>query len=321
MRRLLVVAPLLMLLAAAPAAANERRAKPLPRSGDVVTRAAPVVFVHGADLEPFSGPAGWNCKGLWGARKPRDGMIGRFARFGHRGPFPTVAYYDHDADCSRDVGRAGKHRRHFATLEGVRGHTADGGHTRDTSIRHLGYHLAWSIARLNERRRSNVVVVAHSMGGLMLRYAIYQAAAGHRHFPPLVMVKDAITFGTPHLGSGLARACTNIQCREMRPGSGLLAELEQHGQNPQGYAGTDWTLIGAHDDEVVAPGSAVGMAAAHKVLYYSRQGVEHPRYPRLTRLRRDARVEYADADGRWWDFHRAPWPVRWADFAAATPAW
>lgn len=321
MRRRLVVAAVLTLLAAVPAAANERRAKRLPGSGDLVTRAAPVMFIHGADLEPFSGPAAWNCEGLWGTRKPRRGMIGRFVRFGHDGPFPTVKYYEDDSECSRNINRAGKHSRHFATVEGVPGHAPDGGHSRDTSIRHLGYHLAWSIVRLNERRRTNIVVVAHSMGGLILRYALYRAAVGDRDFPPLLMVKDAITFGTPHQGSGLARACTNIQCREMRPGSGLLAELEQHGQNPQGYAGTDWTLIGAHDDDVVAPGSAVGMAAAHKVLYYSGQGVEHPRYSRLVRRRRDARVAYADADGRWWDFHRAPWPVRWADLAAATPSW
>ena len=43
--------------------------------------------------------------------------------------------------------------------------------------------------------------------------------------------------------------------------------------NPQGVGGTDWTLIGSEDDEVVNSASATAMNVSHTVNYQEGEGV------------------------------------------------
>jgi len=310
------LAAVLSLTGASPALAGHYAEKAWP-GGATVTRAAPVYFIHGSDLGPFSGDPNNDCTGTWGDTS--TGMIGRFYAWGHSGPFIKTKYYFADTNCTRDLGNYGNHSTHYATSDGVSGHRSDGGHSRDTSIRHLAYHLAWDIADRN--RYSNVNVVAHSMGGLILRYALMKTAQGHPDFPASMMVKDAITLGTPHEGSGAADLCTSIQCREMRNGSPLLQEMAASGQNPQGLYGTDWTLVGSENDGVVSQGSATGMQSQHKVIYGGGRG--HSDYYKDTSSSLDASVKWDEGwDGHgymYWDF--APHVVKWADRAAATWTW
>ena len=64
-----------------------------------------------------------------------------------------------------------------------------------------------------------VHVVAHSMGGVVLRKCI--------HHDPSLPVAGVITLGTPHHGSGIANFGLSAAAREMRPGSTLLGTLPE----------------------------------------------------------------------------------------------
>lgn len=65
-------------------------------------------------------------------------------------------------------------------------------------------------------RSPDVIIVAHSMGGLVARACAAQAPARVRHI---------ICLGTPHQGTVLARLLPLITTRQMRPGSEWLRAL------------------------------------------------------------------------------------------------
>lgn len=66
-------------------------------------------------------------------------------------------------------------------------------------------------------RRPPVILVAHSMGGLVARACL------HRHGRQ--RVQALITLGTPHAGTALAYLGPGRSARQMRPGSAWLASL------------------------------------------------------------------------------------------------
>jgi hypothetical protein len=150
---------------------------------------------------------------------------------------------------------------------------------RNRSIRLLGQDLAWDIYMRYSRYGMPVDVLGHSMGGLVIRAAIFGTQRQEGGFPPCLYVEDVTTLATPHAGLILAPLLCSLldgplQCREMRAGSSFLDWLrEPGGRNPQAASGTDWTLIGFDDDLVVPAGSAVpaDMPVGHKVIYPDRQ--------------------------------------------------
>jgi triacylglycerol esterase/lipase EstA (alpha/beta hydrolase family) len=79
--------------------------------------------------------------------------------------------------------------------------------------------IADAVARLRQQSAPRqVAVVAHSMGGLALRWYLSRAdGAAH--------VRTAIFVGTPHRGTWAAWLAWGRGGREMRPGSELLLEL------------------------------------------------------------------------------------------------
>src|SRR5439155_25572805 len=127
----------------------------------------------------------------------------------------------------------GDHRMHFG---GAGEHIKVGGvwrHTNETDIRHLAYHLAWTIYDLYASRGVAVEAVGHSMGGLMIRYAIAQVQGGNPDFPPSLMIAHAVTLGTPNGGDLHAQSCDLQECVQMRPGSAFLRWLDRWARNPQ----------------------------------------------------------------------------------------
>jgi triacylglycerol esterase/lipase EstA (alpha/beta hydrolase family) len=73
--------------------------------------------------------------------------------------------------------------------------------TNDESIYHLSCLFAQYLNYNFGRDNRNVVLVGHSMGGLIMRETIYQMQenAGKSPFPPTIgHVEKAITFNTPH---------------------------------------------------------------------------------------------------------------------------
>jgi pimeloyl-ACP methyl ester carboxylesterase len=75
----------------------------------------------------------------------------------------------------------------------------------------------------------DVVLVGHSMGGLVARSALHQAGSGTPDARPwTAFVRDTVTLGTPHLGAPLERGVhrlTHLLTRlpETRPLAALLA--------------------------------------------------------------------------------------------------
>ncbi|MEW5847688.1 MAG: alpha/beta fold hydrolase [Myxococcota bacterium] len=68
--------------------------------------------------------------------------------------------------------------------------------------------------------RARVDIVAHSMGGIVSRLALADAAFRRR-------VHTLVTLGTPHLGTHLARLADSPHTRALRPDSVLLRQLEK----------------------------------------------------------------------------------------------
>ena len=90
------------------------------------------------------------------------------------------------------------------------------------------------------------VLVCHSMGGLALRrwWAAHNDDARVHH---------AITIGTPHQGTWLARFALSTNARQMRQGSPWLAQLTK--QEPAGRA-QHFTCFYSHCDNIVFPPAA-----------------------------------------------------------------
>jgi hypothetical protein len=275
------------------------------------TRSKPVVFVHGLDAFFASGS---DCN-AW------NPMVSALRSWGWTGTMAKVQYYAFDANCTYSVDHHGSHARHYG---GPSEHDANNpnSHGFDTRIEHIAYHLAWMIYDHFTKNGIVVDAVGHSMGGLILRYAIAQTQLRHPDFPPSLAVEDVVTLGTPHTGTDWARGCFwSDQCGQMVPGSSFLAWLASNAQNPQGSGGTDWTTVGSYEDNYVPTGSANGMDSTHRVNYYASSEVEHGDYLVDTSDVRTADVEYWDRPGPWYAWYDAPYAVRWTDFALTYGSW
>jgi hypothetical protein len=271
-----------------------------------------VVFVHGFELDGSN-----SCEGTWGD------MLNALRTTGWTNTFVISRYYADDSSCAStgreplanvNIGQYGSHDVFYPS-----GHvTRDGvivGHSTDARIRHLAYHWAWMVYERYTRDLHPIKAVGHSMGGLIIRSALKEVQAGNPVFPPRLIVEDVVTLGTPHSGAGFANGCalTHEQCRDLRPDSDFLNDLAANGQNPQGDGRTEWTAIGAHDDDSVTAGSATNMTAAEELQYAAGQGIEHGEYMHK-KLGADLLDHDAEADI--WHFGKACeqfsttfWPV------------
>jgi hypothetical protein len=267
-------------------------------------RAKPVILIHGSD---WAAPFGVGCASSF------NEMRDRFRDWGHTGPIVKLAYYRYDRGCDHDFGHHRGHAQHHAS-----GHDSTGGHTGGTSIRHLGYHLAWYIYDHYTRIGQPVDVVGHSMAGVVIRYALAQVERGHASFPPRLLVEDVVTLGAPHDGvKPIIETCPTRQCRQMEPNSAFLTWLRFNAWEPDGLGGTDWTVIGAVDDNYVTAASGVAMGACHKVKYLGSSNVEHSDLLHDASDAQTADVERQDCPGGWLIDRSWDWPVRATDRALA----
>ena len=273
-------------------------------------RSKPVYFVHG-----YENGSDANCN-QW------DTMVSKFKDYGHDGPFEQIAYYHNDSNCTDYVDHHGEHSRHHAS-----GHHS-GSHTEDTNIRHLAYHLAWHIYDHHTRYGRYVDVVAHSMGGLIIRYAVAQVQKNHDAFPPNLRVEDVVTMGTPHGGARFAAWCLgcNTQVQQMEMGSDFLVWLENNAWEPDGYGGTQWSTMGSDDDNMVAADRAAAtardrdpnhmyMGSCHKAWYEEDSNIEHGDF-RNTFGNATADVRVFHCGDGWTHYNGGgQWPVKRADMA------
>jgi hypothetical protein len=177
----------------------------------------------------------------------------------------SVAYYYGDSHCDDGGGfpPSGLHNDPQQTYCANWYDSGENDGTENEDIRHLSCLLAWYFW---DHGTAPIAVLAHSMGGLIVRQALadtpYVTA-----FPPYLNISDVATAGTPHQGlvddaagvlqifSGCPGNCFEVD--QMQRDSGFMQDLNStsfrggFGRNPQGSGGTDWTTMGSDNDEVL----------------------------------------------------------------------
>ena len=101
---------------------------------------------------------------------------------------------------------------------------------------------------------SRVILVGHSMGGLVARAYLRRFGASR--------VEKLVTMGTPHHGSFLAWGFPGRDLEQMRPGNAWLAALNRHEADP---APVPITSIWSRHDSMVAPQASSQLACAQNV--------------------------------------------------------
>jgi pimeloyl-ACP methyl ester carboxylesterase len=191
-------------------------------------------------------PEGYRCAGYW-----KD-LETAFRQWDPSVTLVTVGYSHGDHQCDMRVAASGV----------------------NAPIEDLGRKLATAVYQRFSARGIPVVLVGHSMGGLVVQSALAQA--GSTGGPPYLLVPRAVTISTPHGGTDALKRvrCFAVQCNEMAFKSKFLRRLKP---DPQGRGGTEWILFGSAHDPLVTPASSMGMPAAHRFLYerpaYGHQGI------------------------------------------------
>jgi hypothetical protein len=197
----------------------------------------PILFIHG--FNPFG--LGEDCKNDFGP------METSLTSQGYSGQKITIGYYDDDTNCDVKTSPYG---------------------TILSTIEDLSKDFAWYVYDQFSSHNQSVDVVTHSMGGLILRYALYRVAAGDSTFPPYLMVTHAATLAAPFTGySLLAETChinvLNVQCDEMFPLSSFIEGLKSpDALVPQGPDGTIWSGMGSNANFLDASDGFVNSASA-----------------------------------------------------------
>ncbi|MFD3842783.1 esterase/lipase family protein [Streptomyces sp. NPDC058642] len=174
----------------------------------------------------------------------------------------------------KDRGWTGS-RLTFGYYRGQSGCSENYAGTRDTSLKTVAKAFANYVYSYS-RNNIKVDVVAHSMGGLVVRAALHYTAKRASGFPPYLYIEDAVTLGSPHGGTGWGTACSTVgwqQCKDMKPGSSFLNALGS--TMPNSRMGTDWTTVGSYDDEIVSETSAVAGTAEHEWQYHGDANLSH----------------------------------------------
>lgn len=265
--------------------------KSLPSSLQYATN-DPVLFIHGI----VPGSSEQNCdeynpkdesKTMWGdAKEVLEGTKNSYPVYGQQlnwdsNHLLTIGYYSKDSDCNVQLAPNNPNRPLIdnnpfddvaGTLPDIEKDcqvTSSYQVDNNTPIERLSCMVAWYIWDKFTSKEQNVRIVTHSMGGLIIRYALYASGRGcvqpssdveHSGcitFPPQLRVSNVVTIDAP-LGGGYGDVCTfqsasNFQqpepCFE-----GLEMEMRSNfmnvmgtaaTQSPQGVNGTLWMLMGS----------------------------------------------------------------------------
>lgn len=230
---------------------------------------SPVLFVHGFNSNA-SIPGGCNGSTMWGDAKSY------LSSHGYTGQLITIGYYNGDTGC--DVNLYNQQNSHCSNY--YAGNTG----TTNEDQSHIACNLSWYIWNNFTQKGQNVQIVAHSMGGMIVRWAMY--ATGSSSMPPYLYVGKIVTMASPHNGipwGGSATCGVCLQLAELQQtGSSFLSTLQNNAQNPQARGGTNWTIMGSTCETWlnggVDPSSEMGMSAQSKVLYLNPPCYHHGDY-------------------------------------------
>ena len=184
----------------------------------------------------------------------------------------TVQYYSDATHCTVDL-----HDKAYQDL--CDGFVPGSEGTNNEDLNHISCLL---VQYLNQNfAGQNVILVGHSMGGIVIRNAmrLVQENGGQFGFPDDIgHVTDAVTFNSPHAGvaAGASLGCLECtQVKQLTAGSDFMNTLTQNAQNPQTSAGfTQWTVVGSECDPIVGSSlnpdgaaNAVAMDASHAIMF------------------------------------------------------
>lgn len=220
----------------------------------------PLILVHGHKASNDV-----SCSGTW------DKLMAHYRWYGYQGSFHPVRYYTGDTACTDYYGAGSSPR----FING----------TSETPIQDVAKSFAWYVYNTFNSKGIPVNIVAHSMGGLVVRYAIDQVSRGRSGWPPSFVAPSVVTFGTPHNGiemgpfnAGCRFSGDSYQCRQMDKSSSFIEYLRTNARNPQGGYGTWWSVAGSHADNTVDEASAIDMSVQYKMRWASDTNIEHDRY-------------------------------------------
>jgi hypothetical protein len=242
-----------------------------------------IVFVHGFRFVygPISKGAtdGFDCTAYWGR------IPGALSTLGWQGDFRYVKYYIGDSKHSNGAaeGRysADLHDPLYAST--CTGYSAGADGSNDESLDRLSCLFAQYLNYNFGQSNSDVAIIAHSMGGIIVRNALarVQTDGGQGNFPTSVgQVTDVITLNTPHTGvqvSDTGLACGGCQqVQDLVDAGAVMTYLRIQGRNLQASSvNTDWTVIGSTCDTIVGNAemgntgdeNAIDMNARHAIMY------------------------------------------------------
>jgi hypothetical protein len=240
-----------------------------PARADTAT-ADPLLLIHGFNDD---------CGAAWNTNSGRSGDMAATTYLGNHGfgSIDEVGYYTSSAvstdnadtsTCNEDLNTLVQTDQNMQQCNGLPGPSSAYG-TKDDQLDRLGCLLAWYIWEKYSQYGRTVNILAHSMGGLIVRDAIGRTSAHAQHFPPQALwVARVVTVATPHGGiDGLYRTLAASDNRtngaeldDMQPGSshqgvGVLQRLQRHlrpGRVPAQHTGHRLPVAG-HDRQLAEP--------------------------------------------------------------------
>lgn len=307
-----------------------------PAASYTGNRVSKISFVNG--LDPI-GEGQRDINGNWNSH------MQALQGWGWSGEMGGTGWYDCDFNWAWNVEHHGDHSQHLGGRTQAENHGGDlfcdffqpttGTHDQDTTIEHIAYHWAWTM--WDHLGPQCIKAAGHSMGGLVIRYALHRIQAGDSGFPLGLCIDDVVTLGTPHGGSDQpepniydADTCAPYyyECQQMVPGSGFLNHQGQYATNPQGYGDTDWTAMGSTGDGSVTAAQATtnNFAPAHAIVY--EEALEHSSAQGSFHWGNAVSGDIV-ANIRWTDqplgfeatSQDAPWPSRYMDMSLAYNQW
>ncbi len=312
-------------------------AGPTPPARAAITYYTPtsddVLFIHGINGGAANGSPDTNaggCVRTW------NNAEATFNELGWTGARKTVGYYTGDWKGTDESGIIQNHcdvqfdskapltpvsyYYHQRACDGYYFNSNTEG-TNNQDLRNIACQLAWYIFTNYTVHNRNVFIVAHSMGGLITRWALDQVQKQNSTFPPYLYVPGVVTFETPHGGiidpagsffvCGACTMGTNMQ--PIQPDtnsepSRMINELKLEPFAPIGSPGepTQWTLFGDYHDSFLklgvppdvaldVPPGGIGYPAVHKIEYFNVPGLPGNQYDHGGYLYDDSRNQDATA--------------------------
>lgn len=201
--------------------------------------------------------------------------------------------------------------------------------TRNDSIVKISKALAKHIYTEYTAKGKSVSIVAHSMGGLVVRRAIMgpnDSTVGYKG--KKLNVRDVVTLSSPHNGSYwdcVENPICSTQRNQMNPGSAFqrwMWKMHKQGRD-QGRYGTQYTAVGSDYDGVVSNASALSIGAEIKVSYYRSNRLTHGDMWAIGKGRTykyDYNKQYGDSLS-WHTVKQGAGPIRMAYLGARYDNW